>query len=227
MRRSLAILIRVLAALVAGVAVVAGFGMWVLWHGPISLDPIAPYIAAALSRGNGITATVDHTLLSVNSDGHIGILARGVHLSRSDGGATLTLDEINLEFSVEAALSGTIAPTQIAVTRPALHLVREADGSFHLGIGDVEAPAAEDWGTKLLGDLVRPPGGGGTLGYLTQVSINQASLTVDDRSLGVTWRADSADLSLTRRSGFEQRQFLDRRGRCALQWRLHLYRRRQ
>lgn len=198
MRRALAIVIRLFAALVAGVAVVAGFGIWLLWHGPISLDPIAPYIAATLSRGNGITATIDHTLLSVNSDGHIGVLARGVHLSRSDGGATLTLDEMNLEFSVRAMLAGSIAPTRITVTRPALRLVREADGSFHLGVGGMEAPAAEDWGSKLVGDLVRPPGGGGTLGYLTQVSINQASLTVDDRFLGVTWRADDVDLSLAR-----------------------------
>lgn len=198
MRRGLAIFVRVLAALVAGIAVVAGFGVWVLWHGPISLDPIAPYIAAALSRGNGLTAAVDHTLLSVNSDGHIGILARGVHLSRSDGGAALTLDEMTIEFSLKAALGGVIAPTRIDVTRPALQLVREADGSFHLGVGGLDAPEAEDWGGKLLGDLVKPPGGGGTLGYLTQVSVEGASLTVDDRSLGVTWRADDVALSLAR-----------------------------
>lgn len=198
MHRGLTILVRVLATLVAGVAVVAGFAVWVLWHGPISLDLVAPYIAAALSRGNDLTATVDHTLLSINGDGHIGILARGVHLSRSDGGATLTLDQMNIEFSVAAALKGVIAPTRIDVTRPALQLVREADGSFHLGVGGLDAPAAEDWGSKLLGDLVRPPGGGGTLGYLTRVSIENASLTLDDRSLGVTWRADDVDLSLAR-----------------------------
>ena len=198
MHRSLRILIRVLAALVAGLAVVAGFGVWLLREGPISLDPVAPMIAAALSRGNGITATVDHTLLSLNPDGHIGVLARGVHLSREGGGATLTLDEINLEFSLRAALGGTIAPTRIAVTRPQLQLVRETDGSFHLGIGGLDAPAAEDWGAKFLGDLVKPPGGGGTLGDLRQVSIEQASLAVDDRTLGVTWRAAPVDLSLAR-----------------------------
>ena len=198
MRRGLAILIRALAVLVAGIAVAAGFGIWLLWHGPISLDPVAPYVAAALSRGTDVTARVDHTLLSLNPDGHIGILAHGVHLSRGNGGATLTLDEITLEFSLKVALTGVVAPTRIAVTRPALRLERAADGSFHLGIGGLDAPAAEDWGTKLLGDLARPPGGRGTLGFLTQVSIDQASLTVDDRSLGVTWRADNLDLSLAR-----------------------------
>ncbi|HEY1506536.1 MAG TPA: DUF3971 domain-containing protein, partial [Stellaceae bacterium] len=198
MRRSFRILIRILAALVAGVAVAAGFGFWLLRQGPISLDPIAPMIAAALSRGNGIAATVDHTLLSLNNDGRIGVLARGVHLSRPESGAALTLDEINIEINLRATLRGVIAPTRIAVTRPQLQLLREADGSFHLGIGNLEAPAAEDWGAKFLGDLVKPPGGGGTLGDLRQVSVEQASLIVDDRSLGITWRADNVDLSLAR-----------------------------
>jgi hypothetical protein len=198
MRRSFRILIRVLAALAAGIAVAAGFGVWMLWEGPVSLDLVAPLIASALSRDSGITATVDHTLLSVNRDGHVGMLARGVHLTRSDGGATLTLDELNLEINIRAALRGVIAPTRIVVTRPQLQLVREADGSFHLGIGDLQAPAAEDWGAKFFGDLVKPPGGGGVLGDLRQVSIEQASLSVDDRYLGVTWRAENVDLSLAR-----------------------------
>jgi len=200
MHRGLHILIRVLAALVAGVAVVAGFGVWLLWQGPISLDPIAPMIAAALSRDNGITATVDHTLLSLNSDGHIGLLARGVHLSRPESGATLTLDQLNLEINLRAALRGVIAPTRIAVTKPQLQVVREADGTFHLGIGGLDAPAAEDWGAKFVSDLVRPPGGDGTLSDLRQVSVEQASLVVNDRSLGVTWRAQNVDLSLARAS---------------------------
>ena len=206
MRRVLRILVRVLAAMVAGVAVVAGFGIWLLSRGPISLDPVAPYIAAALSRGNDLTATIDHASLSLE-EGHVGVLARGVHLSRGDGGATLTFDQMNIAFSVRAALSGVIAPTRIAITRPALQLVREADGSFHLGIGDVGTPAAQDWGSKFIGDLVRPPAGSGTLSVLSQVSIEQASLTVEDRSLGVTWHADDVDLSLARGADSTDGQF--------------------
>ncbi|HEX4191769.1 MAG TPA: AsmA-like C-terminal domain-containing protein [Stellaceae bacterium] len=198
MNRVLRILIRVLAALVAGIAVAAGFAVWLVWQGPISLDPIAPLIADALSRDNGINATVDHTLLSLNNDGHIGILARGVHLSRADSGATLTLDQLNLEINLRAALRGVIAPTRIAVTKPHLQLVREKDGSFHLGVGNLDAPAAEDWGAKFVSNLVKPPQGDGTLGDLRQISVEQASLTVDDRALGVTWAAQDVDLSLSR-----------------------------
>src|SRR6185437_6050227 len=42
--------------------------------------------------------------------------------------------------------------------------------------------------------------GGGTLGDLRRVSVQQASLVVDDRYLGVTWRAENVDLSLARAS---------------------------
>jgi hypothetical protein len=197
-RRSARILVRVLAATVAGIAVAVGFLVWLLTQGPLSLDPVAPLIAAAMSRGTDVVATVDHTLLGLDDSGHVGVLARGVHLSRNDGGAALTLDQVDLAFSLRAALSGVIAPTRISVTRPALRLVRAVDGSFHLGIGGVEDAAAEDWGAKLVGDLVRPPVGDGALGYLTQISVDQASLVIDDRSLGVTWRADNVDLSLAR-----------------------------
>lgn len=202
MRRGLRWLLRAfiaaLAATVTGFFVIAGFAAWLLWHGPVSLDPIAPLIAAALTRGTDVSATIDHTLLSLNSGGRIGILARGVHLRRGGGGAVLTLGELNLVFSARAALMGTIAPTRIAVTRPNLQLVRDADGSFHLGIGALAPSAAEEWGAKLIGDLVRPPRGNGVLGELKQISIEHASLAVDDRSLGVTWRAEDVDLSLSR-----------------------------
>ena len=196
--RLLRILERVLAALAAGVAVVAGFGLWLYTRGPISLDSIAPDVARILSRENGLAATVDHTLVSLGEDGRIAILARGVHLSRQAGGAQLTLAELSLEFSLRAALSRVIAPTRIIVTGPALRLDRDPEGAFHLGIGELSADAAEDWGRQILGDLVRPPDGRGTVGYLTELTVRDASLTVDDRSLGVEWHADGAEASLLR-----------------------------
>ncbi len=198
MRRTLKILVRVVAALIAGVAVCAGFGLWLLSRGPIELDGVAPYVASALSRDNGIATQIDHALLNLTDEGRIALVVRGVHLRRDDGGAVLTLDELALQFDTHALMTGVIAPTSIVVNRPELRLVRETDGSFHLGIG---APSGDSgWGEKLLGDLMRPPGGEGTLGYLTDIAMRDAVLTVDDKSLGVEWRADQFDLSLERKS---------------------------
>jgi AsmA-like C-terminal region/Protein of unknown function len=188
---------RVAAALVTGSAIFAAFFVWLLSRGPLSLDAIAPYVASMLSRGNGVTVTIDHTLLTLGPRAHLEVLARGVHMARQGSGA-LTLGDLVIEFSARAALSGVIAPTRIVVDRPDLRLERSADGSFHLGVGDETTGAAEDWGQKLVGDLVRPPDREGSLGYLNELSVVGASFTVDDRALGVVWHAADASAKLTR-----------------------------
>lgn len=189
---------RVTATLVTGFAIAFAFFFWLLSRGPVSLDAIAPYIADALSQGNGLTVTIDHTSLTLGPRAHFEVLARGVHFSQP-GSGTLTLSDLVLEFSPRAALRGVLAPTRIVVDRPELRLERAADGSFHLGIGGAATgAAAEDWGQKLIGDLIRPPDRQGTLGYLTEVSVVGASLTVDDRALGVVWHAADANAKLIR-----------------------------
>ncbi len=196
-RHAVSILLRLFAGLVAGLAVIAGFGVWLLSRGPISLDAVAPFVASMLSRGTDVTVTVDHTLLSLEG-GRMRVLARGVHLTRDGGANALTLGDLALELSPRAALVGVLAPMRITINKPELRLDRSPDGSFHLGVGDLASDAAEDWGQKLIGDLVRPPDGRGALGHLTAVSIEHASLTVEDRALGVEWHAAEADASLTR-----------------------------
>src|ERR1700733_5570753 len=129
-RRVAGMLVRFCAGAIAGLAIVAGIGLWVLSRGPISLDAIAPYVAGLLSRGNGVTVPIDHTSLSLASGGRLDVLARGVHLQRAESGA-LVLGELTLEFSPRTVLSGVIAPTRIIVNRPELQLDRAVDGSFH------------------------------------------------------------------------------------------------
>lgn len=197
-RHALRICLRLVAGLMAGLAVIAGFGFWLLSKGPLSLDSVAPLVASMLSRGTGVTAQIDHTFLSLGRGGHLDVLARGVHLRRAGTEATLTLGDLALDFSPTAALAGTLAPTRIIIDRPELRLDRGPDGTFHFGVGDLSSDAAEDWGTKIVGDLLHPPQGNGALGYLTQISVQDASLTVEDRALGLEWHAAEADATFTR-----------------------------
>lgn len=199
MRRAVGVLVRFFAGFVAGLAIVAGLGLWLLSRGPISLDAIAPYVAELLSSGNGLTVTIDHTSLILAPGGRLDVLARGVHLQREASGA-LVLGDLTLEFSPRTLLSGVIAPTRIVVNRPELQLNRDADGSFHLGVGELAPEAAQGWGQKLVGDLVHPPDGKGPLGSLTELLVQDASLTIDDRALGLTWHAANANALLTRAS---------------------------
>ncbi|MGH7035122.1 MAG: AsmA-like C-terminal domain-containing protein [Stellaceae bacterium] len=187
------------AAFVAAMAIAAGFFLWLLLRGPVSLDAVAPLAARALSLGNGIEVSIDHTLLSLGPRGHVEVLARGVHFARA-GSGTLTLADLAIELSLRAALHGVIAPTRIVVNRPELRLERSADGRFRFAIGEPAGGSGEQWGQKFMGDLLRPPSGEGTLGYLTQLTVRGASLTVDDEALGVAWHAADASADVTRAS---------------------------
>jgi hypothetical protein len=191
-------LLRWLGALTVISALLIAVFVWRLSRGPLALDFLGPYVADAIASAQpGLAAHIDHTLVSLEQGGTVDIVARGVRLRRHDGEAQLTLPELSLGLSLRAALRGVIAPTRIVLRQPDLHLERARDGTFHIGLGEDE-PSAGDWTDNLLHDLAAPPDRHGRLGYLTQVAVRDAGLTVDDRALGVTWRAKRADASIFR-----------------------------
>ncbi len=164
----------------------------------MSVDFLAPYFANAITSAHPeFVVSIDHTLVSLERGGEIEVVERGVRVGRRDREAQLNLPEVSVVFGMRAVLAGVIAPTRIIVRRPELRIDREADGKFQLGLGGANA-AASDWVGDLLHHLAAPPDRKGPLGYLAQVSIRNAVLTVDDRALGVTWRARSADATLFR-----------------------------
>src|SRR5690348_17058610 len=202
-RRSASLVMRLIAGLLAGLALIAGFFVWRLSSGPISLDDLAPYVARALADPeHGLEVRVDHSLIALGDGGSLLVVARGVHLRRGDGDANaeLTLPELAMGFSLRAALRGVAAPTRIVLRRPELRLQRAADGTFRLGIGP-DASGAGDWASGVLRELGGPLDEKGSLSYLRSVAVRDALLTVDDRALGVTWRAKRLDRSAERRVG--------------------------
>jgi hypothetical protein len=200
-RRPLWLLTQWLIGLVLGLALAFAALLWRLSSGPMSLDFIAPYVAAAMERAEpGLTVRIDRTLVSLQQQATIEIVARGVHLGEKTGEARLTLPELSLGLSLRAALTGTIAPTIIILRQPELRLERAEDGAFHLGLGDETAPSG-NWAEDFLRGLAAPPDRQGPLGYLTEVAVRNAQLTVDDRALGVTWRAKRVDATMFRSAG--------------------------
>jgi len=183
------------------IAVVAvGSAAWRLSQGPITLDRATPYLASALSSGpNGVVVTIDHTVLDW-SNGRIRLEAQGVHLNQPTSGARLTFRAMEIVLSPWALLEGRLAPSRVVLDRPVLRLVRAPGGSFRLALGEqtAESETAAFWGERLTRDVAEPSGGGGPLSYLTNFAMNDATLIVDDKSLGVTWRADRFDLAMNR-----------------------------
>ncbi len=197
-RHGCVLLFRYTAALLAGLAIAGAVLVWRLTSGPISLDFMTPWVQQALSDPeHGISVSVEHTVLSHDpGSATVDLVAQGVHLRRIDGGAEVVLPRVALNLSVRAALSGTLAPTRIVLTAPELHLIRQADGTIHLGLG--EGAGAEDLASGVLADLDVRPNQRGPLGYLREVAIRDAQLTLDDRALHITWQARRADVTLFR-----------------------------
>lgn len=190
--------LRWFGALTAIAALLLAAFVWRLSQGPVALDFLGPYVADAIAGARpGLAADIDHTLVSLEQGGTVDIVARGVRLRRHDGEARLTLPELSLGLSLRAALRGVIAPTRIVLRQPELHLERAIDGTFHIGLGE-DGPSAGDWADNLLHDLAVGPDRHGGLGYLAQVAVRDAGLTVHDRALGVTWQAKRVDASLFR-----------------------------
>ena len=200
-RRPLRLLAEWLIGLLLGLALAFAALLWRLSSGPMSLDFIAPYVAAALETGEpGLTIRIDRTLIRLQQEATIEILARGVHLRQRNGEARLTLPEISLGLSLRAALTGTVAPTVIILRQPELRLERAEDGAFHLGFGS-EPESSENWAEDFLRVVAGPPDHQGVFGYLTEVAVRNAQLTVDDRALGVTWHAKRMDATMFRSAG--------------------------
>ncbi len=198
MRRVALPLLHWLGAIMGVLALAFALLIWRLSAGPISLDALAPYVARSIaSAESGLTVRIEHTLLRLGPHATIDIVARGVHLAKGDGGAELVLPELAMGFSPEAALRGVAAPTHIVLSAPQLRLERAADGTFHLGLG-AGGTEAGDWAEALLGGLAAAPNRQGPLGYLQEVAIRNASLTVDDRALGLSWQARRVDATLLR-----------------------------
>lgn len=186
--------------LFAVIAMAGSFAAWRLSRGPIVLDPVTPYLASALSSGpNGVLVTIDHTVLSW-SNGRFRLVAQGVHLNQPATGARLTFRGMEIVLSPWALLQGRLAPSRVVLDRPVLRLVRASDGSFHIALGEetAESQTAEFWGTRLTRDVAEPLGSGGPLQYLSKFAMSNATLIVDDKSLGVTWRADRVDVDMQR-----------------------------
>ncbi|HLJ64112.1 MAG TPA: hypothetical protein VKT70_08410, partial [Stellaceae bacterium] len=184
MRRTARLLIRLMAALIGGLAVLAVALGWRLAQGPISLDLLVPYVGEWLSTRYTSDVVVDHTVLTIVPGPRLELFAQGVHLTR--GATRIDVPALALDANVASLFAGRLVPARVTLYQPRLWLQRRADGSFHVGFGEGGESALE-WGEN-----ASPHG----LGDLIEVAVEGASVIVDDRWLGVVWRARSVFIDL-------------------------------
>jgi hypothetical protein len=191
--------LKVVGLLVALAAVAAVVLVLRLSNGSLPLDVLTPFIEDALSASDGsFRVSVGSTDLALADSGaNLVIRTHDLRVDDSDGVARATIPMLSLGLNIDALMRGMIAPTRIIVNAPQLHVVRDAQGRFQLGIGENEG-GDRDFANQLVGELLAPPDPRRASGYLEEVSLRDARLTVDDRLLGSSWTASRAAITLFR-----------------------------
>ena len=192
------------AAMVAALAVVFAVSAWRLSAGPISLAFLTPYMQDALRQTDSpIQIEFSDTILTwAGWDRALDIRILDVRAVGAEGEVSTAAPEISISLSMPALWSGMIAPTALEIIEPSVRLVRNADGSFEFGLGDVDRRKIfdDESGTvdQLFADLLAPPNPSRAMGYLERISVIRGSLAVIDYSLGMAWTAPLATINITR-----------------------------
>ena len=168
-------------------------------QGPIQLDWLAPSVEAALDRsGIGLKVAISGVRLALDRrTHHLDLRAQNVRISLPDGEPLASFPEMATSFALGALLRGRLEPEQVVVERPVLHLVRDPGGSISARIGAADQ-SAPDLGPQMLERLAGPREREAPLGLLRELRIRGATVTVEDRGTGRTWRVDRVDLSVER-----------------------------
>jgi hypothetical protein len=191
--------LRWFGSLAAVLILFALFGIWRVMQGPIELDWLAPYLEGAFERsGIGLKVAISGVRFGIDRNTHqLDLRAEDVHVSLPGGGPLASFPEMATSFGLGALLRGRLEPTQVVVERPIVHLMRDKTGTIAARIGSSDA-AAPVLGPSMLEQLAGPRERDAPLGLLRELSIRGASVIVDDRGSGQTWRADRVDVSVRR-----------------------------
>jgi len=192
-------LLRWFGSLAAVLILIALFGIWRVMQGPIQLDWLAPYVEAGFERsGIGLKVAISGVRFGIDRTTHqLDLWAENVQVALPGGAPVASFPEMATSFGLDALLRGRLAPTQVVVEHPVIHLVRDLSGMIvaRVGSGDTAAP---DLGPQVLEQLAGPRERDSTSDDLKRLNIRGATVIVDDRRTGQTWRADRVDVSVER-----------------------------
>ena len=220
---------RLAGALAAGTLAAALILAAVAWarlrQGPVAIGGLTPHIEAAAGAAlDGLSLTLDGAELTLGDalDPHPGVRLIRLRLRDAEGRIVFAAPQAQVSFRPLDLLIGRLRPTAITLTGPGARLTRDADGRFRLGVGvaaaaEAGAPGASDGAAdvpaaagadqeaapegvaRVLDALAQ--GAPGPLEALEEITLTGARLVYDDFSSGRRWRAERADLRVTRADG--------------------------
>jgi hypothetical protein len=202
-RRSLRIGLELLAALIAGLAILAGVLAWRVADGhPVHLGFLVPFFERSLAApDNAFRVRLDDVVVIWTGRPQlVGFRAVGVRAVSKEGRELASVPQIGFTLSVRAMVHGLLAPTDIEIYDPKIHLRRTPDGRFQF-LATIHGPAEGQPSPMLpeiLASLLDAPNPNVPTGYLRRVHLIGGSVEFDDRKSGLTWHAPKIDMEWLR-----------------------------
>ncbi len=223
-RQTIKYTVRVVEAIFIVIALAAAVFIWRLAQGPLSLDEVAPYLAAELGElAPGFAFDISRVSLSwprIRQRPTFEI--SGVTIQR-DRGVLATIDAMSIRLDPPSLFRGEIAVEHVGLTGLTLRLSRLADGSVNVGLSVSRAqenlrpaetnPAAgadataspeddsdQKGGEWLVGILAPRSAGPPGAARLDTVDFRDVTLLLDDQARGRQWTLPGAELQLLRQT---------------------------
>ncbi len=202
-RRCLLIAFETIAAFIAGIAILVGFVAWRLADGhPVHLSFLVPYFEHALDvPDRSFKVKLDDLVITWTGGNQlIGIRAIRVRAVSNEGRDLASVPQIGLRVSVPALLRGLLAPTQVEIFDPQIHLRRLPNGKFQFlaTVADAVEGQPSSILPELFGELLGPMDPTLPTGYLQRARLVGGTVIFDDQRTGVVWHAPKIDIDLSR-----------------------------
>lgn len=214
---------------IIGALALIAFATWLgliirLSQGPLDVDFLTRKIEKSFNKQQtGFKVAVGSTKLAWGAPGqHFIFEMNHVQVERTEGTPVLAVDKIGVQLSKRHLIFGELIPRVIRIYSPALRIVHGEDGHFTLNVSgtDTAAPAetaaAElvtatpdtpdkkisqmEFIKDLLGQM-KDGGRDSLLGGLDEVSVNDAALFYEDKSLNVQWKSGRSNIVFDRVTG--------------------------
>jgi hypothetical protein len=203
LRRSLIVAFEIVAAFIAGIAILIGFVAWRLADGhPVHLGFLVPYFERSLDApDNGFKVKLDDLIVTWTGGKQlVGIRAVHVRAVTPEGRELASVPQIGLRLSVRAMLRGLIAPTEVEIFNPRIHVRRGRDGKFQFlaTVPNASEGQSSSILPELFGDLMGPMNPDLPTGYLQRAHLLGGTLVFDDQRTGLVWHAPQIDIDLLR-----------------------------
>jgi hypothetical protein len=201
-------LVEIVGGLVALALLCVGILALRLQWGPFELGFLKPELVAWLNtQADPLQVEIDRASLNWSAGRSTAeLVASGVHVTDPAGISVATLPKLSVTIALRGLLAGQVEPTRIALLRPDLKILRTAQGAIGIDLGagiasETTAPSAApapDSLVTVLRNFAGKPRPGDPLRLLNQLSILEASVTVDDRESDVIWHLTGGELDLSR-----------------------------